>query len=411
MVRHHCLATLALACTYLFTMALASISSSSQQRRKLSPDESIGEHMKQLRGDGEGKGKGGGRGKKSKQGFTVTTEIAPGSEGQGTELALDVVEAEPAVTPDTILSRDGRTGSPIGDAMLALLVADTSTVDGSDTFAILAVDDETDEVHGLVEMKNAKAYKIKQGKAQKATATEEIVMSAPHWECGVANDNFVEEDGKDSRRRLGLLDNHGDHHYDHHNIDGHDHHAHQEEDLSHVAVAAMESLRNSLRGTNINPIGTPHRNLQNSGNYNYQVDLYIEIDSSFITKTGNGDITVAANYINTMVTAANVVYEEEIDTHFHVSYIVESSLYDGATSTSTALTIMRNTYASSAWHHAGVDVHHALLGNNLGGGIAYVGVLCNPSFGYGLTASISGSFQSLDYSVVLYLKGFMHELG
>lgn len=72
---------------------------------------------------------------------------------------------------------------------------------------------------------------------------------------------------------------------------------------------------------------------------------------------------------------------------------------------------MRTNYAQSTWHTAGIDIHHAMLGNGLGGGIAYIGVLCHPDYGFGLTASMSASFVSLDYKVVWDMKAFMHEIG
>lgn len=169
----------------------------------------------------------------------------------------------------------------------------------------------------------------------------------------------------------------------------------------------MKALSNQLRGTKINPLNKPRR-LQSSS-YNYQVDIYMEIDNSFVTKSG-GSMATALNYINSLVTAANIVYEREIDTHLHVAVVDLNTVYDASTSTSNALTIMRNTYAASTWHTAGIDLHHALLGKGLGGGIAYVGVLCRSDYGYGLTASIGGSFVSLDYRVVWDLIAFMHEV-
>lgn len=171
----------------------------------------------------------------------------------------------------------------------------------------------------------------------------------------------------------------------------------------------MESLSKQLRGTKINPLNKqPVRHLQSSSNYNYQVDLYLEIDNAFVTKSG-GTLQTALNYINSLVTAANVVYEMEIDTHLHVAFVELNTVYDLSTSTSDALSIMRATYAASSWHTAGIDLHHALLGKGLGGGIAYVGVLCRSDYGYGLTASIGGGFVSLDYRVVWDLVAFMHE--
>ena len=71
--------------------------------------------------------------------------------------------------------------------------------------------------------------------------------------------------------------------------------------------------------------------------------------------------------------------------------------------------IMRMNYSGEEWHSKGVDLHHALLGS-VGGGIAYIGVLCRPDFGFGLTGGIKGNFESLDSSVVWDMKSFMHEV-
>lgn len=105
------------------------------------------------------------------------------------------------------------------------------------------------------------------------------------------------------------------------------------------------------------------------------------------------------------------MYEKEIDTHLNVAVIDVNTNYDASTSTSNALSIMLTKWASSRWHTFGIDLHHALLGKSLGGGIAYVGVLCRSDYGFGLTASIGGSFVSLDYRVVWDLIAFMHEIG
>lgn len=69
---------------------------------------------------------------------------------------------------------------------------------------------------------------------------------------------------------------------------------------------------------------------------------------------------------------------------------------------------MRNIFArpyGSPFHYispSGIqpDLHHALLGKGLGGGIAYLGVICRPDYGFGLSGSLSGSYVSIGNSVV-----------
>jgi len=95
----------------------------------------------------------------------------------------------------------------------------------------------------------------------------------------------------------------------------------------------MESLTRSVRGIKVNPLNKLRR-LQQAA-YNYEVQLFIEINNALVTKMGS--LSNAVNYVNAMVTGANVVYEKEIDTHLSVTQIKVSALYDAATSSTDAL--------------------------------------------------------------------------
>jgi hypothetical protein len=99
----------------------------------------------------------------------------------------------------------------------------------------------------------------------------------------------------------------------------------------------METLSKSLRGTKINPLNKS-RSLEGS-DYDFQVNLYIEIDNAFVLKSG-GTIETAINYVNALVTASNLVYEKEISTHLHVSYVVLTDLYESSNSVQEALILM-----------------------------------------------------------------------
>lgn len=94
------------------------------------------------------------------------------------------------------------------------------------------------------------------------------------------------------------------------------------------------------------------------------------------------------NYVNALITAASSVYEREVDTHLHVLHIAKTTIYDGQTTTSGALDIMMNQYSNAnAWHYTDSvtgetpDLHHAILGRSLGGGVAYVSAICNSQYG------------------------------
>jgi hypothetical protein len=98
--------------------------------------------------------------------------------------------------------------------------------------------------------------------------------------------------------------------------------------------------------------------------------------------------------------------QTEIDTHLHVLHINLNRNYASATSSSAALSIMRSIFARpSGWHYSssfGIkpDLHHALLSAKLGGGIAYMGVICDSDYGFGLSGILSGSYRSMSNDVV-----------
>ena len=102
--------------------------------------------------------------------------------------------------------------------------------------------------------------------------------------------------------------------------------------------------------------------------------------------------------------------QEEIDTHLHVLTIDLNDNYANAFSSRNALDIMQAKYGGNSWHTTGTDLHHALLGNPLGGGVAYIGQVCDSQWGFGLTASLTGSYTGMDSAVVwdvMAVRGFL----
>ena len=71
-----------------------------------------------------------------------------------------------------------------------------------------------------------------------------------------------------------------------------------------------------------------------------------------------------------------------------------------ATNAGNVLNTMRARYARTSWHYtspSGIqpDLHHGLLGKELGGGVAYGGVICNPSWGFGVSGGLMGTNVSM----------------
>jgi hypothetical protein len=97
--------------------------------------------------------------------------------------------------------------------------------------------------------------------------------------------------------------------------------------------------------------------------------------------------------------------QTEINTHLNILHINLNRNYDSAINSGTALDTMVARYGRTSWHYtspSGIkpDLHHALLGKDLGGGVAYVGVICNPGVGFGVSGGISGAFVSMGNAAI-----------
>ena len=77
-------------------------------------------------------------------------------------------------------------------------------------------------------------------------------------------------------------------------------------------------------------------------------------------------------YVNFLVNSANVVYEEEVDAHLNVVKVEEIDIFGKAKSLRDGLKILRPHYEGRVGSSE-VNLVHAMLGQDLGGGIAFIG--------------------------------------
>ena len=147
--------------------------------------------------------------------------------------------------------------------------------------------------------------------------------------------------------------------------------------------------------------------------------LAVETDFQLFQKFGN--VGATTTYVTQLVAALSDRYREDVQTTLSIAYLgVYSSAADpwsspdGGSDTADMLDEFKAAW-DGAWP-ASADLAHFISGANLGGGIAYINVLCNQSFGYGVSANIDGnidwdswdgqpSFNTWDFIVTA------HELG
>jgi len=134
--------------------------------------------------------------------------------------------------------------------------------------------------------------------------------------------------------------------------------------------------------------------------YSYSARVAIDTDWEFLDNF-DGDVVAATDYVGDLFAFSSSIYEDEVDTSLFISYLKwwpgPNSGSDPWTQSgcSGALSQFRSYWNSN---HAGTErtIAHLMSGKSMGCGIAYVGVLCNTSYGYGVTGSLSGHFDPLN---------------
>jgi hypothetical protein len=148
--------------------------------------------------------------------------------------------------------------------------------------------------------------------------------------------------------------------------------------------------------------------------------LAVETDYQFHQLFGTTQ--AAAAYATGLLAAVSATYEAQAETVLSVEYLGLHSLptdpwsaQDSGGDAGDVLAEFQAAWAPSSWP-AAADLAHFLSGAGVGGGIAYVDVLCNPSFGFGVSGNLSGdidwdSFNGAPSSLNWDFVVVAHELG
>jgi hypothetical protein len=146
----------------------------------------------------------------------------------------------------------------------------------------------------------------------------------------------------------------------------------------------------------------------------YTARVAIETDYEYFALFG--DVSAAVDYIGDLFAFASTIYQNEIATDLLVEYVSlwtegpELDPWSVTSGTSTALSEYR-TYWAANRDDVPRSIGHMLSGKRLGGGIAYIGTLCDSDFGYGLSASLNANFDLSNPSSVWDIYVVTHEIG
>ena len=135
----------------------------------------------------------------------------------------------------------------------------------------------------------------------------------------------------------------------------------------------------------------PQRSLGGTGMTEYRVAL--ETDNEYLQNLFGGSIDEAVAYAATLVAATNTILVRDVQSRQKISYI---RVWEGVDPWQDTDTIDQIFAFRELWNadmnQVDRNTAHFLSGRWLGGGAAWINVLCNESYGYALSADLDGSF-------------------
>ncbi len=147
-----------------------------------------------------------------------------------------------------------------------------------------------------------------------------------------------------------------------------------------------------------------------------EVKVAIETDYEFTWMRFGGNPIAAANYAATIMAATNFIYTRDLNVRLPMSYLRLWTTPDDpwtATGSSSQLSQFR-TYWNANMQSVPRVLAHMFSARGLGGGVAWLSVMCDTSYGYAFSGSLNGSFpypiqnnssQNWDIMVVAHEKG------
>ncbi|KAL3788815.1 hypothetical protein HJC23_006268 [Cyclotella cryptica] len=346
---------------------------------------------------------------------------------ESSTLLLQLSTATPAISPSTTynfksVSFPQNTPSDKTDiaSKLSILVNDPAKTRG---IAVLSVNTENGSVRGLqrgrsgsvrtLDMFTLRNGEVVEDAAAHMDARKRIFMSSvvgkgknQNFTCGVEHkeewddrmlfEGVLDEGWKGVR---GRLDEEKAHHHHHHHHDEHEHHHHDHNQRLLNVFSKTAAFKPSTDETVYSDEDGP--------GVRFQVNIVIDIDAEFIAKQGGPE--EAIEYVNFLVTVANVILENEVGARLNVIRIQEINYFGSADTLRDGLRIMREQYNGK--FPDGVQLRHALLGTYMGGGIAFIDAVCDDRYGVGLSSGLEGRIGSLDEDALYDLFIMVHEIG
>lgn len=129
------------------------------------------------------------------------------------------------------------------------------------------------------------------------------------------------------------------------------------------------------------------------------VNCRVAIETDYQLYQRFGSSAALATYVTSLMAAVSDRYVTDVQAQLSVSYLgVYTTPADPWTAQDSGgdagdvLDEFRAAWNGSGWP-AAAALAHFISGANLGGGVAYVGVLCNPTYGFGVSGNVVGNIN------------------
>ena len=136
----------------------------------------------------------------------------------------------------------------------------------------------------------------------------------------------------------------------------------------------------------------------------------VDTDQELLAHFG-GDLEAALAYLVDLAASISAIYDADTDVRVKFSFIRLWNTPDPWTATSTTVMLSElKTYWDANEGATPRDVAHFVSGKSVVGGLAYLDVLCDPAFGYGVS-TVFGSLDVMDPNETWDVIVVSHELG
>jgi hypothetical protein len=148
-----------------------------------------------------------------------------------------------------------------------------------------------------------------------------------------------------------------------------------------------------------------------SSAFSHSARVAVETDWEFFNLFGN--VTDATDYVGDLFAFSSSIYQGEVATSLEVSHLSLYSQNNDPWTQSGCNAALDELQSYWNTNNGSIDraVVHMLSGKSTGCGIAYVGVLCNEPWAYGVSGSLSGAFDIDNPTSMWDIIVVSHEIG